>query len=242
VLSEAFCRPYQVAPGRFAVLTVSDSGSGMDEATRQRVFDPFFTTREKGRGTGLGLASAYGIIKHHGGMITVSSQVGQGSTFDLYLPLADRPAAPETAPDRGVARGSETVLLIDDEQMILDVGSAMLERLGYRAVSARSGEEGVQALQSMAGTIDLVILDMIMPGMDGRVTFERIRALAPGQPVLLSSGYAMDGQTEELMHKGCNGFIQKPFSLPELSRKIRSVLDAAAAPRINADSPAPQVG
>ncbi len=224
-LDEAFCRPHQVVPGRYVKIVVTDTGVGMSESIRQRIFDPFFTTKGQGRGTGLGLASAYGIIKNHGGIITVSSEVGHGATFAVYLPLTDgAPEAERTAPSR-LHKGSETLLLVDDEEMILEVGQAMLETLGYRVLVARGGKEALAAVAREQGRIDLVILDLIMPGSDGGMVFDRIREIDPAMPVILSSGYSLNGQAQQIIQRGCNGFIQKPFNISELSQKIRKVLD-----------------
>jgi len=226
-LDDAFCRPYQTAPGRYGKISITDNGIGMDEATRLRIFDPFFTTKEKGRGTGLGLASAYGIIKNHAGMITVYSEVGRGATFNIYLPLSDKQPYREAPAASALFKGSEAILLVDDEALILEVASAMLETLGYRVVTAGGGEAAIAVLENPESRIDLVILDLIMPGMDGSRTFDRIREIRPAMPVMLSSGYAINGQADQIMRRGCNGFIQKPFNISDLSRKIRSILDSA---------------
>jgi CheY-like chemotaxis protein len=209
----------------------------MDEATRRRVFDPFFTTKEKSRGTGLGLASAYGIIKNHGGLITVYSEVGHGTTFAIYMPLSDRAVAHEAPGQLEMTTGSETILLVDDEAMIIEVGRAMLEKLGYRVIACDNGHDAVEAVRSKGARIDLVLLDMIMPGMDGGKTFDRIRELQPSMPVMLSSGYAINGRALQIMRRGCNGFIQKPFNLSKLSEKIRQVFDAV---RNSSDQPRAQ--
>jgi len=220
----AFLELHGLPPGPYARISVADTGTGMDEATRARIFDPFFTTKEKGRGTGLGLASAYGIVKNHGGAVTVSSEVGRGTVFDIYLPLSDKEAHAEASAEKGPVKGSEAILLVDDEEMIVEVAQAMLETLGYEVVAVRSGREAVDALAG-GGRFDLVILDLIMPGMDGSQTFDRIRQIRPDIPVMLSSGYAVDGQAESVMRRGCNGFIQKPFDIVELSERVRQVLD-----------------
>ena len=224
-LDKAYCKPHQVEPGQYVKVSITDTGSGMDEATRLRIFDPFFTTKEKSRGTGLGLASAYGIIKNHGGMIAVYSEIGNGTTFNIYLPISDKKAHREIPLESEFIKGSGTILLVDDEEMIIDVGHAMLESLGYRVVVSRGGQEAVKAITDMGTEIDLVILDMIMPGMDGGTTFDCIREIQPGMPVLLSSGYAINGQSHEIMRRGCNGFIQKPYNLSDLSNKVRNVLN-----------------
>ncbi|MFH0998712.1 MAG: PAS domain S-box protein [Pseudomonadota bacterium] len=224
-LDAAYCKPHQSAPGRYVKVSITDTGAGMDEATRLRIFDPFFTTKEMGRGTGLGLASAFGIIKNHNGMITVYSEIGYGTTFSIYLPVSNKEACQEVSIEGQLIKGSATILLVDDEALIIDVGLAMLERLGYHVMVSRGGQEAVKVISDMGNEIDLVILDMIMPGMDGGTTFDRIREIQPMMPVLLSSGYAIDGHADEIMRRGCNGFIQKPYNISELSQKIRKVLD-----------------
>jgi len=223
-LDDTICDAHRIVPGRYARISVTDTGIGMDESIQQRIFDPFFTTKEKGRGTGLGLASAYGIIKNHGGMITVASEPGHGTTFDIYLPSSDREAPAEAQPKEEAVQGAGLILLVDDEEMILEVGRAMLEKLGYGVRVAGSGQKALDEIRRTDDEIDLVILDLIMPGMDGGATFDRIRDIRPDIPVLLSSGYAINGQAEDIMHRGCSGFIQKPFSLSALSRKVQAVL------------------
>jgi len=224
-LDDTFCAPYRAKPGQYVKVSVADTGSGIDESIHHRVFDPFFTTKEKGRGTGLGLASAYGIIKNHDGIITVYSEVGHGTTFNIYLPLSDKEAYREVPMKGQLLKGSETVLLVDDEEMIFEVGQAMLEKLGYRVVVAVGGKQAVDIVKRKGNEIDLVLLDLIMPGMDGGEVFDRIKQIRPHIPVVLSSGYAINGQAGEIMQRGCNGFIQKPFTISELSQKIRKVLD-----------------
>ena len=221
--------PHPIQPGHFAKVSVTDTGIGMDKVTRKRIFDPFFTTKEKIRGTGLGLASAYGIIKNHGGMITVHSEIGQGATFDIFLPLSDKKAQREETIEKTIVKGSETVLLVDDEEMIQEVASAMLEKMGYRVIIAASGEKAIAAVAESGGDFDIVILDLIMPGMDGGKVFDQIRKMQPRIPVLLSSGYAINGLATEILNRGCNGFIQKPFNISELSKKVHEVLDEAKA-------------
>ncbi len=218
-------RQYGVNPGRYAKVSVTDTGIGMDPFTLQQIFDPFFTTKAKGRGTGLGLASAYGIIKNHDGVITVHSEIGNGTTFNIYLPLSGKSASLESSSSGKLVKGSETLLLIDDEAMILEVGRAMLEKLGYHVRIAESGQEALNVLQKKGHAIDLVILDLIMPGMDGSKVYDGVMEILPRMPVILSSGYTIDGQADKIMKKGCNGFIQKPFNIFELSKKVRQILD-----------------
>ncbi len=226
-LDENYVRPYKVKPGCYVKVTVADSGVGIDKADMARVFEPFFTTKEMGRGTGLGLASVYGIVKGHGGHINVYSEKGRGTTFTIYLPASAREAvlaevrhAPAT-----VQKGQETVLLVDDEEMIIDVGRGMLGELGYTVMAALSGPEALEVYRQNPGRIDIVIMDMIMPGLGGGETFDRLKRINPNVKVLLSSGYSINGQASKIMERGCDGFIQKPFTLMQLSAKIREILD-----------------
>jgi len=224
VLDDDSCSPYHVKPGPYVRIKVRDTGIGMNEATRKRAFDPFFTTKEKNRRTGLG-----GIIKNHGGVITVESEPGCGSVFNIYLPVSEREAVRVVSREAMLNRGSESILLVDDEDIILDVGRAMLETLGYRVVVAAGGEEAVEAVKSTGKEIDLVILDLTMPGMDGVKTFDHIHAIAPTIRVMLSSGHAVwDKQADKIMRKGFSGFIQKPFTLAQLSQNVRKMLDGQA--------------
>ena len=217
--------PYAVTPGKYVKITVTDTGTGMDEKTRERIFDPFFTTKEMGRGTGLGLATVYGIIKGHKGMIHVDSEPGHGTTFHIYLPASEKEMVKEkTATGTIIARGTETILLVDDEKMVLEVSKKVLESMGYRVYPAGSGQEAIAVYMEKQKEIDLVILDMIMPGISGGETFDRLREINPGIKVLLSSGYSIKGQAQEIMDRGCNGFLQKPFRLENLSRKVREML------------------
>ncbi|MEA3436630.1 MAG: PAS domain S-box protein, partial [Thermodesulfobacteriota bacterium] len=224
-LNDAYCKPYQAKPGSYAKVSVTDTGIGMDESVCRRIFDPFFTTKEKARGTGLGLSSAYGIVKNHAGIITVYSEVGQGTTFNIYLPVSHSAAYRDIPTETKLVKGSETVLLVDDEDMIIKVAQAMLEKLGYSVVVAKDGEQAVNTVKNNGDDIDLVILDLIMPGVDGGKAFDLIHEIQPALPVILSSGYSLNGQAHDIMQRGCNGFIQKPFNIFELSQKIRKILD-----------------
>jgi PAS domain S-box-containing protein len=226
-LNASFCKPYAAIPGRYAKISIEDTGVGMTKETCQQVFDPFFSTKEKYLGSGLGLASAYGIIKNHGGIITVYSDLGRGTTISIYLPVSEKTAFIETQIEDNIVRGSGTILLIDDEEIIIDVGKPMMENLGYRVIAANCGEKAVDAVSENGDNIDLVILDLIMPGMDGGRTFDAIRDIQPKMPIILSSGYSLKGKATDIMRRGCNAFIQKPFNISELSQLIRKVLDEA---------------
>jgi len=226
-LAENHSKASGLRAGKYVKISVTDTGIGMDEGTLQKIFDPFFTTREVGRGTGLGLASAYGIIKNHGGSITVRSAKGKGTTFDIYLPIIEKEEAskkgtPDISPE--IAPGGETVLLVDDEDMVIEVAEEMLQRLGYGVRVATTGRQALETYRAHKDAIDLVILDMIMPDMGGMETYDRLKQEDPNIVVLLSSGYSIDGQATEILKHGCNGFIQKPFSMAALSQKIREVL------------------
>ena len=225
VIDESFNRPYHVEQGKYVKVSVTDTGVGMDEATQQRIFDPFFTTKEMGRGTGLGLASAYGIIKSHGGSIDVFSEKGEGTTFNIYLPATEKEIVKEKKSQEEVLKGAETTLLVDDEDMILDVGRGIMEKLGYKVLTAKSGEEAIGVYEKNHDKIDMVILDMVMPGMGGGETYDKLKKINPGIKVLLSSCYSIDGQAIEILDRGCNGFIQKPFNVTDLAKSIRKVLD-----------------
>ena len=219
-------QPYKVETGKYVKITVSDTGSGFDDETKKRIFEPFFTTKEMGRGTGLGLASVYGIIKGHGGYINVHSRKDQGATFAVYLPASAKEVRHEKAEPvvETVAKGTGTILLIDDEEMIIKVGEELLQELGYSVIAARSGEEAVKLYNKNRDKIDLVVMDMIMPGMGGGETFDRLKAVNPDVKVLLSSGYSINGQASKILERGCDGFIQKPFNLNQLSEKIRGIV------------------
>jgi len=204
---------------------VTDNGVGMDEATRQRIFEPFYTTKTMERCTGLGLASTYGIINNHDGIINVCSEKGKGTTFDIYLPASKKHVSGGKKPTGEIMQGSEMILLVDDEEMIVNVGEQMLDRLGYTVIIAKGGKEAIELYKENQEKIDMVILDMIMPDVDGKMAYEKLKEINPGIKVLLSSGYSVTGQAQEILDKGCNGFIQKPFNLKDLSLKLRSILD-----------------
>lgn len=224
ILDESDELPEGIKPGQYVKVSVTDTGIGMDEQIRQRIFDPFFTTKEMGRGTGLGLASAYGIIKGHGGFINVQSEKGQGTTFNLYLPASLNKVVREGQSRVELQRGTETVLLVDDEETIIDVTREMLVELGYRVISARSGREAIDIYAANKGSIDLVILDMVMPETSGGDTFDRLKSLDPKIRVVLSSGYSMNNEAKSILDRGVRSFLQKPFRVDELSRKVRESL------------------
>jgi len=215
---------YNPNPGNYVQLTVTDTGIGMDKETMERVFDPFFTTKKFGKGTGLGLASVYGIIKSHSGYIKVNSEKGRGSTFTINLPASDQKARKLSLNANRIIKGNGTILLVEDEEMVLEGGRIMIEELGYSVLEARSGKEAIEIYKENKDEVDMVILDMIMPVMGGGETYDRIKEINPNVKVLLCSGYSLDGQATDILKRGCDDFIQKPFSLDELSGKIMKVM------------------
>lgn len=175
-----------------------------------------------------GRLSKRGIIKNHGGIINVYSEVGRGTTFTIYLPASTREIFEAKIIPAEVKKSTETVLIVDDQDMILAVARDMLKALGYQVFTAQGGKEALAIYKENNESIDVVILDMIMPSMGGGETFDKLKAINADARVILSSGYSINGQATEIMHRGCNGFIQKPFNIKELSQKIREVLDTTA--------------
>ena len=224
-LDETDVKPFAIEPGEYVKISVTDTGVGMDKATREKIFEPFFTTKEMGRGTGLGLASAYGIIKNHGGFIDVYSEKGHGSTFNIYLPASEKEVTEEKKSAGEILKGSETVLFVDDEDMIVEIAEELLDQLGYKVLVAGSGREAIETYEKNKKRIDMVLLDMVMPDMGGGETYDKLKEINPDVKVLLASGYSMNGTATEIMDRGCSGFIQKPFKIKELSQKLRAILD-----------------
>lgn len=221
-------RAYEIIPGRYAMLSVRDTGHGMDEKTQRQIFEPFFTTKTQSQGTGLGLASAYGIIKNHKGYIEVYSAPGEGSQFNVLLPACDNGKMAGAAMAAPAKEGMETLMIVDDEPDFLDLGREMMLLLGYKAITAGESDEAVARFKKAAGHIRLVILDMIMPGPGVDVTIRRLKEIDPTVRILLSSGYSQNGDVARNLMQHCNGFIQKPFRLTSLSTKIRELLGTAA--------------
>ena len=214
--------------GEHVMLEVSDTGQGMDQHTREHIFEPFFTTKDVGKGTGLGLASVYGIVKTHGGSITCDSQPGRGSAFRVYLPvLSEFPEAgrePAAVAGPGL-EGSETILLVDDEQALREIGSRILRRRGYQVLTGASGEEALEVYLREGGGVDLVVMDLGMPGMGGHKALVEILAADPGARVIIASGYSATVQVKAAREAGAAGYVAKPFRRDELLGEIRRVLD-----------------
>ncbi len=216
---------YVPKPGKYVLLTVIDTGAGMDKKTMERIFEPFFTTKEMGRGTGLGLASAYGIIKGHGGYIDVGSRKGHGTTFSIHLPASEKRVQKAVKGAEHFIKRTGTILLVDDEEVILEVGQELLEAMGYRVLIAGDGKKAIEVYEKNQDDIDIVILDMVMPNMGGGEAYDRMKEINPDIKVLLSSGYGINGEASEILKRGCDGFIQKPFKIKELSGRIRGILE-----------------
>ena len=225
-LTEKEAGAVEIKPGNYVKISVTDTGIGMDRETIKKIFEPFFTTKSKQGGTGLGLASAYGIIRNHGGIINAYSEPGQGATFNIYLPSSatKEEGEKDQQADKRPSSGSGGVLLIDDEAMILDTASEILKMLGYVVYRAGSGQEGVSIYHEKKNRIDLVILDMIMPGINGPQVLKMLKEINPDVKVILSSGYSMQGEVQKVMESGCVAFIQKPYNILELSSIVQQVL------------------
>jgi PAS domain S-box-containing protein len=227
-LDKGYCDTHLGArPGDYALLMVSDTGDGMDQETLEHIFEPFFTTKGVGRGTGLGLAMVYGIVKSHNGYITCYSEVGHGTTFKIYLPTVEEtPEMPRDREEPLPEGGTETILLVDDEESVRQLGTEMLETVGYRVLVASDGEEAMGLYTRGMGDIHLVILDLIMPGMGGKSCLEALLRLNPLVKVLIASGYSVDGRLEETLRSGACGFIGKPYELRDLLTRVREILDS----------------
>jgi PAS domain S-box-containing protein len=227
-LGAAFCQAYpDVQPGTYARLSVSDTGTGIAPEIRSRIFDPFFTTKELGKGTGLGLAMVYGIVKSHGGAIELESEVGRGTTFHVYLPLTEKPAATTAPLPAETSQGGGLVLLVDDEDIVLEVGRMALSRLGYQVLTAKDGLEALDVYHARRDEIVLVIMDVVMPKLGGREAFRELKRFDPRVKVLLATGYNSASATgEELRQEGVCGLVMKPYRIHQLAQAVRAALAA----------------
>jgi two-component system cell cycle sensor histidine kinase/response regulator CckA len=233
VLDEGYAARHVAAePGSYALLSVTDSGAGMDDETHRRAFEPFFTTKEPTKGTGLGLSTVYGIVKQSGGYVWLYSEPGSGTTVKVYLPLVDEPAAeerPVSPPAAALSAGaSETILLVEDEEIVRSLARTTLEAAGYHVIEAGSGEEALLLAREPA-EIDLLLTDVVMPGMNGRELAQHVTATRPGLSVLYTSGYSEEAITHQLPLDPRAAFLEKPFTAYALTRTVRDVLDSADA-------------
>ncbi len=224
-LYEDYMKPYGLKPGKYIKISVTDTGPGLDDATLQRIFEPFFSPVKGSDAAGLGLASAYGIIKSHDGIINAYSEKGLGTTFNVYLPALKQVDPDEKSGEKQMAGGKETVLIVDDEIAVVEIAGKILGRLGYNVIVAENGEQALRIYKKDRETIDIILLDMVMPDMDGAEVFEKLKQIDNNVLVLLSSGYGLNSQVTQALRKGCRGFVQKPFNLKTLSEKVRSILD-----------------
>lgn len=226
-LDDDYCYSHpEFEPGEYVLLTVSDTGVGMDQDTVSRIFEPFFTTKARGKGTGLGLATVYSIVKQHGGHITCQSKPNIGTTFNIYFPaIRDDRKTQEQKVDRPIIGGTETILLVDDEEAIRDLITKLLRRFGYDVITASDGKEALDIYQDKGSSISLVLLDLNMPVMDGGQCLSEILKVNPAAKVLLASGYSTIGSTKNFTSEGAKGFVTKPFDTSHLLNKIREVLD-----------------
>jgi CheY-like chemotaxis protein len=227
-LGENDCRLHHVPrPGDYVRLTVSDTGHGIDEDALDHIFEPFYTTKGPGKGTGLGLATVYGIVESHDGYITAHSKLGEGSTFKIYLPVVESGKEIVQLDERSTALqgGTETILLVDDEEPIRNLGRQILETFGYKVLSAVDGESALEIYRGAEEEIGMVILDLIMPGMGGRRCLEELLKMDSEARVAIASGYSPDGPTREVLLDGARGFVSKPYEVKHMLKQVRRVLD-----------------
>jgi len=229
ILDENFCRDHLgFRPGEYVLLSVSDTGQGIDEQLQAHIFEPFFTTKETGKGTGLGLAVVYGIVKSHGGFIICDSKLGQGTTFKLYFPVLGKETTPDSEPAELPNKGgNETILLVDDEETIRKPGEVLLSDFGYKVITASDGEEALTIYSKKDKEIGLVILDLIMPGMGGILCLQELVKINPLAKVIIASGYSISESEKEVIKAKAKGFIRKPYNVREMLNFIREVLDGS---------------
>jgi two-component system cell cycle sensor histidine kinase/response regulator CckA len=223
VITEEGVKSFQdLKSGPYVRLTIEDDGRGMDEETRDRVFEPFFTTKFQGRG--LGLAAVYGIVKNHDGWISVESELGKGTRVHIYLPAVEGLVIEPQKPKIDLTAGARTILLVEDEEMVMDVSRVLLERLGHRVLVAKTGKEAIHMAKTFDGDITLAILDVVLPDIGGKDLYPLLMEARPSLKVVVCSGYSVEGPAQEILDAGAQGFIQKPFSLSTISEKLKEVL------------------
>jgi CheY-like chemotaxis protein len=224
------CKGFSAQPGEYAVLTVSDEGQGMNEEILERIFEPYFTTKSEGKGTGLGLSMVYGIVKKSGGFITVETQVGKGTKFHIYFPLAasSREASGARADAQVNPKGCETILIVDDDPMTLEVVSSGLREYGYSILTANSATQGYALAQANPRGIQMLLTDVVMPGTNGYALAKMVKTLHPDIQVLFMSGYTDDDMLRSGVSEGRLNFIEKPFAPYQLAEKIRNILNSVS--------------
>jgi CheY-like chemotaxis protein len=226
-----YCRTHAWAkPGRYVLMSVTDTGIGMEKDVLDHVFEPFYTTKSVGKGTGLGLATVYGIVKQHDGFINVYSEPGRGTTFKVYLPVTERRVS-EVGPkiEGPVTGGSETILLAEDDEAVRRLARKILERAGYTVIEAKDGEEAVARFREHADRVELLLLDVVMPGLGGQDVMERAAEIRPGVPVVFASGYSENAVHTNVVLRARIRLIQKPFGHDALLRAVRGALDEPRA-------------
>ncbi len=229
ILNENDCKNYHgLSPGDYVILSITDNGKGMTEKECERIFEPFFTTKPPGKGTGLGLSMVYGLVTKHNGHISCESQPGVGTTFRIFLPAIkhEPPAADEKKYSPSPAGGTETILIVDDEPSVRELGEQILSRFGYTLITASDGESALETYSRNRAKISLVILDLIMPGMGGKRCLDEFLKINPELKVLIASGYSSDGDMKSAMEGGAKGFISKPYNVRNMLREVREALDA----------------
>jgi CheY-like chemotaxis protein len=227
-LDEKFCKKHLgAAPGEYVLLKISDTGHGMDKELQEHIFEPFFTTKETGKGTGLGLAMVYGIVKSHGGYITCMSEPDKGTAFSIYFPIIESKLGSQKSKETEVSikRGTETILLVDDEESILQLGEEMLGSFGYKVLTASDGEGALALYEKQNEHVDLVILDLSMPGMGGKRCLEKLVEMNPQVKVIIASGYSFNGPSKDAIDAGAKGFVGKPYEVRQMLQIIREVMD-----------------
>ncbi len=228
-LDEDYCKKHiHVVPGNYVMLAISHNGEGMNKETQKNIFDPFFTTKKEGQGTGLGLATVYGIVKQHNGHIEVYSEIGEGTTFKVYFPQVHEKAEAivRKSPLADLPRGGETVFIVEDESMVRNIAIKILTRLGYKVMNAENGPNALAIIEKQQTPIDLLLTDVVMPNMNGRELAEKIKGFYPNIKILFSSGYTEDVIAHHgVLDEGID-FIGKPYTPQSLAMKVRKVLDA----------------
>jgi two-component system cell cycle sensor histidine kinase/response regulator CckA len=240
-LDEEYCNTHlEVKPGEYVLLQVSDTGLGMEKRILDHIFEPFYTTKEPSKGTGLGLAMVFGIVKSHGGHITCYSEPEAGTTFKIYLPVLETMTELDVETTGEMpAFGTETILLVDDEERIQELARGILSQAGYNVVTAGNGKEALELYQRQKADISLVILDLIMPKTGGAECLEKLLQIDPNVKVLVASGFSVNGPIMDALEDGAEGFIGKPYDAKELLRVVRRVLDEIGLPERRADSVKP---